>query len=1072
MKKAVITVKEVLIPTYPPAAREQYPMFAENRVHQRTAGDPYPNTVALQTDRTHREDRAYTAVFLENEYVEVALLPQLGGRIWYARDKRTDYDFFYHQHVVKPALIGVLGNWVSGGVEFNQPFHHSPSGFMPYDHTERENADGAVECLLSANDPSDRMRTVIRIILPPDAAYFTTRVTMYNRTPVRRSFLFWANAAVPVNEKYHIFFPPDVRHVNFHYLKSCTTYPVASPCVYNGIPIGTPTDISAHANTRDATSYFAAASEYDFFGGYDTGKMAGVVHIADHLVSPGKKMFTWGYNQLSRSWEHALTDTDGAYAELMAGTYSDNQPNFSWLAPYEAKTFEEHWYPVGALGVPTFATRDAAVCLDKEKGTLRVQTTRTLNATVTVKDGDTVLFAADCRLTPQHVRTCKLPLLPPFVTVEILEKGEALPCLAYTERTYDELAVPEPTEDLPRSCALSTADELYLAGTHIAQYRDPTVKCDAYYRRAIERDPRHVPSLIALAAYEYETQSLDAAYDHLTRAIKVLNTFNERHESGRAYYLRGLIETARGDTDTAYNSFAKAAWSADSVSFAMTRMSMTDLARRDCRKALEHAETALVYGTRNQTAKTVYAFALDALGMTKRRDEVLRELAGSDPDALLPKTVIFAPSAVDAVRSPAPEAVLDTVFDLADMGQYARAYDLLTAFLSRRESEATAMLYFAAAHFASLCGKDTSSLLAAVSTAPVGDTYPHRAAERRILEAFAPHSDKARYLLGCLLYHARHYAEAAVLWESLPEGADKCRCLAIAYFSHLDRPHDAREQMDKALAYRPDDLQLLYESVVLMRMTDADDEAIIRLITSRAHDRDDLFTELARAYVRNGDADAALDTLMFRAFVPCEGGEHAVAEPYLYAHLQKGRAALQSGDADTALALFRAGQTLPDALGAGIWNRCKLVPLRFFEACALEARGEKREADTIFTDIAGIKVDYFSNMHLGELPYFIALSLRHLGRTPQANAVMTSARRAWETITSVTDDGFFASTPFFISFTESPSKLRTALWDYRMSLIESFAGHDEEAAVLLHRSLNGNRDNFLAQHFERMGFPS
>ena len=1070
MKKAVVSVRTVIIPTYPPCGRLAYPVFAENRVHQRTAGDPYPNTVTVDIDRSHKEDRAYTAVFLENEYVEVALLPEIGGRVWYARDKRTDYDFFYHQHVVKPALIGVLGNWVSGGIEFNQPFHHSPSGFMPYDHTERENADGSVECVLSANDPSDRMRAVIRVILPGEAACFTTRVTMFNRTPVRRSFLFWANAAVPVNERYHIFFPPDVRHVNFHYQKSRTTFPVATPCVYNGIPIDAPTDISAHAATRDATSYFAAASRYDYFGGYDTGKNAGVVHIADHLVSPGKKMFTWGYHQLSRSWERALTDTDGAYAELMAGSYSDNQPDFSWLAPYESKTFEEHWYPIGGLGVPTFATLDAAIRLDRENGRLLVQATRSMTASVTVTEGNNVLLRADCRLSPRHVRSISLPELPPLVTVTIREKGEALPCLAYTEREYDALAVPEPTNDLPRSCTLTTADELYLAGTHSKQYRDPAVKCDAYYRRALERDPHHVPSLTALAEYEYETMSYDAAYGHITRAIDELNRFNTRHESGKAYYLHGLITQALGRTDEAYESFAKAAWSADHVSPAMTRMALIDLSRNDARKALEHAKTALVYGSENLTAKTVTAFAYDALGDNKRRDDVLRQLAVTDPDALLWKTLVFAPSVVDEIRCPAPEYLLDTAFVLADMGRNNKAYELLSAFLTRRKDEATAMLYFAAAHFAKMCGIGADDLVSSAMAAPIGETYPHRDAERRVLEAFAPHSDRARFLLGCLLYHVRHYADAAKLWETLPDGADKCRCLAIAYFSHLDRPREAKALMEKARSYRPEDRQLLYESVVLMRMTDTPDADIIRLINAFPHDRDDLYTELARAYVREGNADAALETLTSRAFVPCEGGEHAVAEPYLYAYLLKGREALEKGDAESALKLFREGQKLPDALGAGIWNRCKLVPLKFFEGCALEALGEREAADAVFTEISSIKIDYFSDMHLGELPYFIALSLRHLGRPLEGNAVMTSARRKWETIASVTDDGFFATTPFFISFTDSPAKLRMALSDYRLALVESYAGHDDAAMTLLHRSLLSNRDNFPGKHFERMGF--
>ena len=355
LNDAVIAVEKLVIPTYKEPMAEELPMFAENRVHQRTSGDPYPNKIVSAVDREHIEDKEYIAIRLENDYVSVVVLPEIGGRIYSATDKIPGYDFFYKQHVIKPALIGVLGSWVSGGVEFNWPFHHRASGYMACDYTVEEYPDGSVACHLSEHDPIDRMKGMVSVILRPEAKYIETKMRLYNRTATPHSFLWWENAAVPVNEGYQIFFPQDVTYVNFHYLKSRTTFPVAGNGVYNGIPMKEPRDISWHKNTREATSYFASASDYDFFGGYDHSKGCGVVHIGDHHISPGKKMFTWAYGQLSRSWERALTDTDGQYAELMAGSYSDNQPDFSWLAPYETKEFSQYWYPISAIGTPIFA---------------------------------------------------------------------------------------------------------------------------------------------------------------------------------------------------------------------------------------------------------------------------------------------------------------------------------------------------------------------------------------------------------------------------------------------------------------------------------------------------------------------------------------------------------------------------------------------------------------------------------------------------------------------------------------------------------------------------------------------
>ena len=113
MESVKISVVKTVIPTYPEPAAEELPMFAENRVHQRTSGNSYPNKVVLAVNRKEKTDKEYDVVVLENEYLKIEILPEIGGRIYSALDKTTGYDFFYKQHVIKPALIGALGSWIS-----------------------------------------------------------------------------------------------------------------------------------------------------------------------------------------------------------------------------------------------------------------------------------------------------------------------------------------------------------------------------------------------------------------------------------------------------------------------------------------------------------------------------------------------------------------------------------------------------------------------------------------------------------------------------------------------------------------------------------------------------------------------------------------------------------------------------------------------------------------------------------------------------------------------------------------------------------------------------------------------
>ena len=1003
MDKVKVIVGKIIIPTYPEPAAEEMPMFAENRVHQRTSGRPYPNKVVMQVDRTHKEDKEYTLVTLENEYVKIEILPEIGGRIYSALDKTTGYDYFYKQHVIKPALIGVLGSWISGGVEFNWPFHHRASGFMPCDFKVEELSDGSAVCHLSEHDPIDRMKGMVSVILRPGETSFETRMRLYNRTAAEKSFLWWENAAVPVNEQYQIFFPQDVSYVNFHYLKSRTTYPIAGNGVFNGIPMDTDRDISWHKNTKQATSYFACASDYDFFGGYDHGKECGVVHIGDHHISPGKKMFTWAYCQLSKSWENALTDTDGEYAELMAGSYSDNQPNFAWLAPYETKEFSQHWYPITKIGSPTFANLNCAFRIDRETNTFKLQTTKVYkNATIKISDSSNVYFETTCDLLPDNVLSVDVNNLPEFVTVTVIADGKTV--AEYTEKNFNKLNMPDVITDMPSAAGMNSADELYLAGVHVDQYRDPAVLPDSYWKEALNRNINHIPSLIAMAKYELNRYSLDSAERYAERAIEALTLFNERTQSGEAYYTMGRILETKGNTDKAYDFYYKAYWAADCVAKAMTRIALIDIKRKDYKEAIRHAENALDYGRKNNMALACLAIAKKELG--KDIDDIIeRQLKADGLDHMM-KFISRQDDLYATMDSDAVQTCLDIAFDLAAMGRYEDIVKLLSGLEEKRPDCRRKMLCFALGYYKNLIGEDGTEYYNKAKTAELGSCYPMRFEEITILEDVIAKTNNcdAKMLLGCLLYNKLHYEKAAEFWEECKDNYIAKRNLAVAYFSHLNRAEDALVLMKEVLDSRNDDEELLYETVVLMDKMGIEPTEKISLITSHKTSRDDVLTELAKAYNQAFMPEKAIETLMSHDFVPCEGGEHAIADQYMFAYLVMGKIELENGNTEGAIELFRKGQVLPQSLGAGIWNHCKLIPLKYHEALCLESLGKKTEAEEIFSYIANVTIEYFSNMHLKELPYWQAKSFMHLGEHTKAQHLMTKYLREWSKIQHTKDN--------------------------------------------------------------------
>ena len=1069
MDKVKVVVGKIIIPTYPEPAAEEMPMFAENRVHQRTSGRPYPNKVVMQVDRTHKEDKEYTLVTLENEYVKIEILPEIGGRIYSALDKTTGYDYFYKQHVIKPALIGVLGSWISGGVEFNWPFHHRASGFLPCDFKVEELSDGSAVCHLSEHDPIDRMKGMVSVILRPGETSFDTRMRLYNRTAVEKSFLWWENAAVPVNEQYQIFFPQDVSYVNFHYLKSRTTYPIAGNGVFNGIPMDTDRDISWHKNTKQATSYFACASDYDFFGGYDHGKECGVVHIGDHHISPGKKMFTWAYCQLSKSWENALTDTDGEYAELMAGSYSDNQPNFAWLAPYETKEFSQHWYPITKIGSPTFANLNCAFRIDRETNTFNLQTTKVYkNATIKISDSSNVYFETTCDLSPDDVLSVDINNLPEFVTVSVVADGKTV--AEYTEKNFNKLNMPDVITDMPSAAGMNSADELYLAGVHVDQYRDPAVLPDSYWKEALNRNINHIPSLVAMAKYELNRYDLDSAKRYAERAIEALTLFNERTQSGEAYYTMGRILEAKGNTDKAYDFYYKAYWAADCVAKAMTRIAVIDIKRKDYKEAIRHAENALDYGRNNNLALACLAIAKRELG--ENIDAIVDNQLKADSLDHMMKFISRQDDLYTAMDSDAVQTCLDIAFDLAAMGRYEDIVNLLSDLEEKRPNCRRKMLCFALGYYKNLIGENGTEYYNKAKTAELGSCYPMRFEEIAILEdVIAKINDiDAKMLLGCLLYNKLHYEKAAELWEECKDNYIAKRNLAVAYFSHLKRADEALALMKEVLDSRPDDEELLYETVVLMDKMGIDPTEKINLITSHKASRDDVLTELAKAYNQAFMPDKAIETLMSHDFVPCEGGEHAIADQYMFAYLVKGKTELEKGNTEAAIELFRKGQVLPQSLGAGIWNHCKLIPLKYHEALCLELLGKKTEADEIFSYIANVTIEYFSNMHLKELPYWQAKAFMHLGEPTKGQHIMTKYLREWSKIQHTKDNGYFGTTPFFIPFVDEPQMLRRAQYLYLMYLCNDFAKKYDEAKECVVESTTLNNENLFALYFNRFGF--
>ncbi|MEF9942552.1 MAG: DUF5107 domain-containing protein, partial [Lachnospiraceae bacterium] len=392
-KNVTVWEEPITIPTYKVFPAEKGPLFIEKRAYQGSTGKVYPHPV-IEKISNEKEDVTYQAVYLENEYLKVMILPELGGRIQRALDKTNDYDFVYYNHVIKPALVGLTGPWISGGIEFNWPQHHRPSTYCPVNYKYTENEDGSCSVYVSEIDKMYGTKGMACFTLYPDKSYIEIKGQLFNRTDTPQTFLWWANPAVPVNDHTYSVFPPDVHAVMDHGKRAVSSFPIATGEYYK-YDYSAGVDISKYKNIKVPTSYMAAHSDFDFMGNYDEGIGAGLLHVADHHISPGKKQWTWGNSDFGLAWDRNLTDSDGPYIELMTGVFADNQPDFTWLKPYEEKTFTQYFMPYKHVGRVKNATKDAVIGFDLENrnAVVKVYTSGSYqNALIKVTKGDDTLL--------------------------------------------------------------------------------------------------------------------------------------------------------------------------------------------------------------------------------------------------------------------------------------------------------------------------------------------------------------------------------------------------------------------------------------------------------------------------------------------------------------------------------------------------------------------------------------------------------------------------------------------------------------------------------------------------------
>src|ERR1017187_5259599 len=889
--------QQVVIPTYPIQDADANPMFLEKRVYQGSTGKVYPNPFTDRVALT-KADKSYRAIFLENEYIQLMILPERGGRIHSGLDKTNQYDFFYRQHVIKPALVGLLGPWVSGGVEFNWPQHHRPSTYMPVHATIEEHSDGSRTVWLSEHDPMLRMKGMVGICLAPGKAIVEAKVRLYNRTPLPQTFLWWANVAVRVHDQYQAFFPPDVSFVADHAKRAVSSFPVARN-VYYGVDYRPATDISWYKNIPVPTSYMVTESKFDFFGGYDHARDAGVVHTSNHNIAPGKKMWTWGNAEFGYAWDRNLTDKDGPYVELMAGAYTDNQPDFSWLQPYETKTFSQYWYPIQKIGPAKNANTEAAINLEFDGDTARIAvyvTSRRDVRVVLICNSDLILDK-QLDLSPERpfIQNVSTDDARPERHILLVKDAEDNEIIAYRPERRTDCEPPKPATEPPEPAQIASIEELYLTGLHLEQYRHATRSPEAYWIEGLEREPDDARLNNAMGLFYLRRGEFSKAEDSFARAIRRMTIRNPNPYDGEPFYNLGLTRLYQGKTSEAKDAFYKSVWTYAWQSAGYYALASISAARAELSIALELVEKSLLTNVENLKARALRASLLRRMGRTEEAQTAIRDSLAIDrlDFRMMAERFLLTGKEQDrdaflAALDGDVQTLLDVSFDLAWGGFQQDAFVLLQA-CNTNGPWNHPMIWYTLSGLAAALNKKSAAFeyLASAEKASSRYCFPARLEEMIVLEDAIrrnPSGARAYYYLGNLFYDKRRYEHAIRAWRRSIELDDTfsipLRNVGIAEFNVMHNPAAADRMYERAFQANRKDARLLYEwDQLKKRARIASPQDRLRQLENHPElvtDRDDLTVEFVALLNQCGQNQAALELLRKRRFSPWEGGEGLV----------------------------------------------------------------------------------------------------------------------------------------------------------------------------------------------------
>jgi len=910
----------------------------------------YPYTMQDHLYRT-KADRTYKALFLENEYLKITCLPELGGRLHSVFDKTEGREMFHLNKVIKPGMIAMRGAFISGGVEWNAgPQVHTVTVASPVDALIGRNADGSAYLEVSNLEKSLRTQWTVRVTLRPGKAYLDEQIRIFNPTDAISPYYFW-NCTAFSNQ-------PGTRFI----------YPMTLGTDHHGVrffswPIHKGKDISWLKNYETSASIFSLDCAFDFFGAYDVDMDRGIVQVANHNDLSGKKAWTWGNWDFGLVSQQNLTDEDGPYIEVQSGPLP-TQSDYGMLLPRQEISWREWWYPVHGLGDGfEYATKDIAVQTIRENDALKLRILSTANfsrAICTLSQGHNILLKKTVNLTPENPRMLTLfsALQSPVDVTIKTRKGQVLASFA-TPLPIPKISPPEPSKLMTKPDEQLTLEEKYLKGRKydLATNRQ---KAREYYEKALDEDARYSPALRALAVLDIEAGLYEKAVQRLKTAL------SRDNNDGLSWFFLGVGHLRLADKNEAIKCAYKAVRCLGTASLGYDLAGRAYMRSGDYLKAVEAFERAVQLNPNDTKAENHLLLAFYAAGNKKLAYRKAKERIARNPTDLVPRALIALQDKgqmerfVRKARAFVGEddfQMLETSLVFGELGLANEAARLLLAVCVEAlpENERSPLPIYYLAYFASL-QKDQAKAMAYLNQAAGiyrDYIFPSRpeaievfkyAIEESPYDAYAHlHIGNLYCHLGRLSEAVRHWQRAANLDPSLSVAFRNLGLYAWAVENDLSK---AEKFYRNAIAARPKD-QALYRDLADVLLAASKRPEAIKVLESTPFEilrRADVIIMLAQAYVGEQRYSNAIDLLESTPYFVNWEGQTITWDLFNKAHLERGKGRFENENFEGALQDFEAALTYPENIGVGRSNRPPEAPAQYWRGKALQALGRLEDA--------------------------------------------------------------------------------------------------------------------------------